>query len=427
MPASPDVVPLDARGRILKAAFDLLAREGSAAVTAKAIAEAADVAISTLYLSFDDKESIVVEAIEYGTRLWLGNVHPLPAPSADLAVSVVAAIRTITQDLLTSNDFWRIGLLFALSNPGTGALRVSDLRTQTFGEVAGWWRSALDRVGLQASKQQAKALALLLLSSVGAIQLAGRADAHFIDEIPRITARLGSALSSVAMRLVTSPNTIYAADSRCRKHLISAVAPTAPTKEHKRDLILSSTLSLLAHEGYRNTTIARITKEAGVSSSSIYWICPNKEELLQHAIDWAADDWYSTVPPFLPIVDASGWVTRFIDQIDHYLASNLRSPQFLLAGLQLILENYPDGPPEALHHMTRIRATARSRMAAWLKDVATGFDESCITAAELALFISALLDETFSLHFVNQETGIPPLHVQLIGRLVEALTEPAAD
>ncbi|QKF01648.1 helix-turn-helix transcriptional regulator [Pseudomonas aeruginosa] len=80
MPASPDVVPLDARGRILKAAFDLLAREGSAAVTAKAIAEAADVAISTLYLSFDDKESIVVEAIEYGTRLWLGNVHPLPAP-----------------------------------------------------------------------------------------------------------------------------------------------------------------------------------------------------------------------------------------------------------------------------------------------------------------------------------------------------------
>ena len=395
MSTSPDAVPLDARGRILKTAFDLLAREGSTAVTAKAIAESADVAISTLYLFFDDKESIIVEALDYGTRLWLTNSQPLPSPSMDLAVSVVAAIRTLTQDFFTSNDFWRIGILVALSDPGgAGAIRMSDMRTQFISKTANWWRSALDKVGLRASKQQANALTLIMLSSVGAIQLAGRADAHFLDDNPRITESLGTALSSIAIRLVSSPDTIGTSDSHRKKRVTLAIAPTVPTKIQKRERILSCTLSLLAHEGYRNTTIARITEVARVNSSSIYWICSNKEELLQRAIEWAADDWHSTVPSFLPLVDASEWVTRFTDQIDHYLASNLRSPEFLLAGLQLILDNFPDGPPEALRHMTRIRATARKRMAAWLKDVATGFDESRITATELSLFIAALLDET---------------------------------
>jgi AcrR family transcriptional regulator len=411
------------REKILESTFALRVEDGRDAATIKGITSAAGVASSSVYWLFKDKETVVLEAVEHGTLQWLSRMLPLPEPSGDLGGSVYALMRHLTDDFSERIDFWRVGLQLSLSSTaGVVAHSVRGLRARTGAEIAAWWRAAARASGLDLEAQSAEALARLTMSVVGALLISRRADGEFNARIRDIGREAGRALAVLAGRLVREP------DGLAEEVLAAGGVAQVPRVEFVRgadvrERIFAATLAVLAEEGYRSATIARITKRAGVSSSSIYWLCSGKDDLVRRAVQWACDDWYSTVPACLPSAGPGEWTSYLAEQIDRYLASNLHSPNFILGGLQLMLDGVEDGPvPGALVLYREIRVAVRERMARWLDEVVLrGAAATAPEAGTLALLLLTLMDETFTQFMIDQPTAVPRRHIRMVVRLLEAL------
>ncbi|MFP8903350.1 TetR/AcrR family transcriptional regulator [Streptomyces atacamensis] len=403
-----------ARERILDATFALLAEEGRDAADMKRITEAAGVKASSVYWFFQDKDDVVLEAIGHGTLEWTRRKFPLAPPAGDLGEAAFALLRHLTDDFSERADFWRIGLQMSLPKQGgTMARRVTEMRERTGEEVASWWSVA--EPGLDGDT--AVALARLTMSAVGALLIARRADAGFPTRV--VARKCGHALAGLAGRLAVDPEAFAPAGLT---PVSRSVPRPAEDETGSRERILAATLAVLAEEGYRGATIARVTRRAGVSTSSVYWVCDNKEDLVRQAVGRAADSWYSTVPACLPLADPASWPAYLEEGFERYLVANLAAPDFVLAGLQLTLDEEPDEPPAGYTLYRAIRETVRERTARWLRTtVCAGGAVAELRAEDIALWIHALMDETFTQLVIARTDVVPHRHVRLTVALLEAL------
>ncbi|MEU0303557.1 TetR/AcrR family transcriptional regulator [Streptomyces sp. NPDC006175] len=403
-----------ARERILDATFALLAEEGRHAVDMKRITEAAGVKASSVYWFFRDKDDVVLEAVGHGTLEWIRRKFPLAPPVGDPGEAAFALLRHLTDDFSERADFWRIGLQMSLPRQGgTVARRVAEMRERTGEEVASWWSV----VEPELDGDTAVSLARLTMSAVGALLIARRADAGFPTRVA--AGKCGHALAGLAGRLAADPEAFASAGPMP----VSRSAPhPAEDVTGSRERILAATLTVLAEEGYRGATIARITRRAEVGTSSVYWVCDNKEDLVRQAIGRAADGWYSTVPACLPLADPASWPAYLDEGFERYLLANLAAPDFVLAGLQLTLDEEPDEPPAGYTLYREIRETVRERTARWLQVVAcAGGPPAELRAEDFASWIHALMDETFTQLVIARTDAVPHRHVRLTVALLEVL------
>lgn len=110
--------------------------------------------------------------------------------------------------------------------------------------------------------------------------------------------------------------------------------------EVTRQELLDATVSLVQRFGYEKTSISRVMKETGMSTSSIYWMFGNKEGLISEALEYSypgqvlADEWHQ----FEPGTDVLAQLTAILTK---ELVSNVRGDA-VRTGIMLALEGSAD-------------------------------------------------------------------------------------
>jgi AcrR family transcriptional regulator len=99
------------RQRVIRAAIDLLTREGRDAVTTRAVAVAAGLQPPAIYRLFGDKEGLLDAVAEYGFATFLASKHVDPDPQDPI------------EDL---REGWDLAVEFGLANPALYVLMYSE-------------------------------------------------------------------------------------------------------------------------------------------------------------------------------------------------------------------------------------------------------------------------------------------------------------
>ena len=119
--------------------------------------------------------------------------------------------------------------------------------------------------------------------------------------------------------------------------------------EESRLRILNAAFEIAAERGYDGTTLALVTKRAGLPASSVYWQFKNKDELLAEAIEHNYREWRAARTAWTEITDGED-LDRQVETAMRHLATGLiDQPQFQRLGLMLALER------------RAVEATARAR------------------------------------------------------------------
>lgn len=122
--------------------------------------------------------------------------------------------------------------------------------------------------------------------------------------------------------------------------------------EERRQRILGVALALLARQGGRDTTLAEVAEQAGVSQAGLLHHFPSKEHLL-HAV--------------LDIRDSRGWTTPNPEEVSLRLVDTLRSlgrrfvhePELVGLFNTLVVENISPDAPLHGRFLARYRETTR--------------------------------------------------------------------
>ncbi|MGH8961310.1 MAG: TetR/AcrR family transcriptional regulator [Jatrophihabitantaceae bacterium] len=131
------------------------------------------------------------------------------------------------------------------------------------------------------------------------------------------------------------------------------VAPTRRRRhqqgEESRLRILAAAFEIASERGYDGTTLALVTKRAGLPASSVYWQFKSKDELLAEAIEHNYREWRSGRANWLEVPTGSDLDEQVELAMRHLAAGLIDQPQFQRLGLMLALERRP------------VEATARAR------------------------------------------------------------------
>jgi AcrR family transcriptional regulator len=92
-------------------------------------------------------------------------------------------------------------------------------------------------------------------------------------------------------------------------------------KEQKLNSLLNTALKLFAHYGYKKTSLEDVSKELGMTKSSIYFYATSKRDLYEKTISMAFRQWQKAV------VDAVGQVE---DVVEKFSIMAQRSIEYLM-------------------------------------------------------------------------------------------------
>lgn len=163
------------RGRILRAAGDLLATEGRRSVTTRAVSGAADVQPQTIYRQFGDMDGLLAAAANEGFRSYLASKSSRPRKTAPV------------DDL---RDGWDLHVDFGLQNPALYLLMYAEPDTDrelaAAAETAAILRelvAAVARAGLLRMDAES-AVAMINATGIGVVMtLIGAADGATYDAL----------------------------------------------------------------------------------------------------------------------------------------------------------------------------------------------------------------------------------------------------
>ncbi len=136
-----------------------------------------------------------------------------------------------------------------------------------------------------------------------------------------------------------------------------------------RERILDAATDVATEFGYEGTTIARVSKKAGVSATSIYWQFADKDEMIAAVIQRSYERWAAIID--LPESRAR---ERALEIGRHVASALTRSPEFLRFGLKLMLlgkEQRPAGHEIYLN----TREVEFERFAALIRDADPSLSE----------------------------------------------------
>jgi AcrR family transcriptional regulator len=192
-----------------------------------------------------------------------------------------------------------------------------------------------------------------------------------------------------------------------------------------RQKILSSATKLFSTQGYANTSLAQVAKEAQVSKALIFWHFASKEDLFRTALSDSLAPYSIDVLEALSGLGEFEQIGKLVDVYFDFVSQNVYSVRFLLSLVVREEKNLDD----VLDRTTELFRIYRNLLADILQ---TGrekgvFRTSVNPAADAALIMATLngiLVQGFALG--GLQTDPKPLLEQLKIGLAERLLAPSA-
>jgi len=185
-----------------------------------------------------------------------------------------------------------------------------------------------------------------------------------------------------------------------------------------RERVLDAAAKLISTHGYAATSIAKISKESGTNSASIYWAFENKEALFAAVMERAADAFFEATRSVQPD-PKNPW--RALVSLSDYFEDG---PEFLRLMLVLSLERR-EGDPAVLEAARRVRSRAAEALAVTYGS-AFAFDnpdQQQRVTGELARLSLMLFDGAFIASQIEPDTTNLKRAFELIAMSVRAVGE----
>lgn len=126
-----------------------------------------------------------------------------------------------------------------------------------------------------------------------------------------------------------------------------------------REKILETAKRLFSSQGYANTSLSQVAKEAEVSKALIFWHFENKETLFRTAVQRTLEPYFINVVDELEGLSEVDQIKRLIDEYYDFVSRNLYSVKFFLS-LILRDEKHPD---DLVGHMSELQRVYVNLMA----------------------------------------------------------------
>jgi AcrR family transcriptional regulator len=126
-----------------------------------------------------------------------------------------------------------------------------------------------------------------------------------------------------------------------------------------REKIIETAMRLFSAQGYANTSLSQVAKEAEVSKALIFWHFDNKEKLFRNAVQRTLEPYFINVVDDLEGLDEIDQIKRLIDEYYAFVSKNIYSVKFFLS-LILREEKHPD---DLVGHMNELQRVYVSLLA----------------------------------------------------------------
>jgi len=126
-----------------------------------------------------------------------------------------------------------------------------------------------------------------------------------------------------------------------------------------REKILATATRLFSAQGYANTSLSQVAKEAQVSKALIFWHFENKEKLFRTALQRTLEPYFINVVDDLEGLSEVDQIKRLIDEYYAFVSKNVYSVKFFLS-LILREEKHPD---DLVGHMNELQRVYRNLLA----------------------------------------------------------------
>ena len=117
-----------------------------------------------------------------------------------------------------------------------------------------------------------------------------------------------------------------------------------------REKILETATRLFSAQGYANTSLSQVAKDAHVSKALIFWHFENKQQLFRTALQRTFEPYFINIVDDLEGLSELDQIKRLIDQYYSFVSENLYSVKFLVS-LILREEKHPD---DLIGHMNEL-------------------------------------------------------------------------
>lgn len=126
-----------------------------------------------------------------------------------------------------------------------------------------------------------------------------------------------------------------------------------------REKIIETAMRLFSTQGYSNTSLSQVAKEAQVSKALIFWHFENKESLFRTAVQRTFEPYIINVVDDLEGLGEVDQIKRLIDEYYDFVSKNIYSVKFFL-GLMLREEKHPD---DLVAHLGELQRMYRNMLA----------------------------------------------------------------
>jgi AcrR family transcriptional regulator len=133
----------------------------------------------------------------------------------------------------------------------------------------------------------------------------------------------------------------------------------APAAVDTREKILETATRLFSTQGFANTSLSQVAKEAQVSKALIFWHFENKETLFRTALQRTLEPYFINVAGDLEGLTEVDQIKRLIDEYYAFVSRNMYSVKFLMS-LILREETHPD---DVVGHMNELHRVYRNLLA----------------------------------------------------------------
>ncbi len=120
-----------------------------------------------------------------------------------------------------------------------------------------------------------------------------------------------------------------------------------------REKIIETATQLFSAQGYGNTSLSQVAKEARVSKALIFWHFENKEKLFRTAVQRTLEPYFINVLDELKGLSEIDQIKHLIDAYYAFVSKNIYSVKFLLS-LVLREEKHPDDVVGRMNELQRV-------------------------------------------------------------------------
>jgi len=164
-----------------------------------------------------------------------------------------------------------------------------------------------------------------------------------------------------------------------------------------RAKILETATRLFSLQGFGNTSLSQVAKEAQVSKALIFWHFENKEKLFRAALQRTFEPYFINIVDELEGLAELDQIKRLIDAYYDFVSKNIYSVKFIVS-LILREEKHPD---DIVGHMNQLQGVYRSLLAdiidsgrqkgVFREDVSPGQHAALIVTALHGLLVQGFL------------------------------------